>query len=399
MRPNIHRRYEATFAALPRSWTAEDRGTFLGIPSRDFRRAPQSLHVRVDRGDHVSRSTSWIDDAKHTLCYAHPPVIRSRFAQSAYWIIYRARLELCCPRPPISASLPKLPPLSPPSVEPSATRTKGGDTLATRTRPATSDQPANPKPAHAGIRWQSRRRSHAFDSTKSRPRPLVKARLAQRGSRVASWLATLAAAAVAARAPIISLVVFLVSILLLRLYKLIPASNQQLAETRRLAIRHRYFVLIEAYRSSREVYTAEHEWTYRCNLHEVASVEWVVWFHVDDLVWKVKQKYGYGPGTEVRLRLTRVREVVARYRVGSQDHEEQVLDDDRNRTDVFESEDEFLRGTTPAELVDEWDESMREAPSSRSPSPPPSPPIPSTPATEDFNPYGWFEPDVRIVEA
>ncbi|KAG9123962.1 hypothetical protein FRC07_013353 [Ceratobasidium sp. 392] len=305
--------------------------------------------IRLGRRDHASRSTSWVDGAKNTLCYAQPPVIRSRLAQSAYWIIYRARLELCRPRPPISASLSKLPPLSPPSLEPGVTRTKGGDTLATRTWPAITDQPADPEPAHAGIRWQSRRHSHVSDLARPQPRSFVKTHLVQRRSRIARWLAALTVAAAAAHVPALLLVGLLAFTLSSRIYKLLPAlkrwlaPNQQLTRTRELLVYYCYTLFIKAYHSSRRVYVRERAWRQVCNHGNVASVEWAVWFYATSLLQRIKGKHTFVP--------------------------EWVPEDSRNGTDMFESENEFLQGTTPAYWMDEWDESMREASSSRSPSP------------------------------
>ncbi|KAG9125188.1 hypothetical protein FRC07_008610 [Ceratobasidium sp. 392] len=368
----------------------------------------------------MHRFVSWIDGAKRTLCYTQPPTIKSRLAWHAYRTLYTTRLTLCRPRPPISVSLPMPCPLSPPSLTPCATRTTGGDPPVTRTRSITADYPARPEPAHTHTvsRW---RKHPKPKSMRPSSRPSLLLRLVLWESRVVSWFDIALTAADLGMAVILVVIVAILANLP-QLWPVAPTSerqprwnkstsihkrsgpndtptNQELPNptdpvtTRELLVYYKHTVRIEAYRHSSNPFRVwTDSWKLLCPYGVTASAEWGMWYYIDGLVWRFKTQRALTPDVEVRFRLVRVKKVLAQYTTGSETRKEWVLDDNYNGTDVFESEDEFLRHTTPVDFMDEWDESLRVASSSPWPSPPPSPSL------DAFDLDERFEPMVEVVE-
>ncbi|KAG9123176.1 hypothetical protein FRC07_000147 [Ceratobasidium sp. 392] len=398
--------------------------TYVVFPRRPPPYSPSrriSRTIRCGLTDRMHRFVSWIDGTKRTLCYTQPPTIKSRLAWHAYWALHRTRLQLCRPRPPISVSLPMPPPLSPPSLAPRATRTTGGDPPATRTRSMTEEHPARPEPAHTHIVGRSRK--HPTPKSAGSPsRPSLLLRLVLLESRVVSWFdATLTATDLGMAIILVMFAAILAT--RPRLWPLAPTSERQPrwnkftpthersrlddtptnqdppnpsdpVTTRELLIYYKHTMRIEVYwRSSSPFHERLHSWELLCPYAAAASAEWGMWYYIENQVWRLRKKYALTLDVEVKFRLVRVKKVCVRYTTGSETHDEWVPDDGFNGTDVFESEDEFLRHTTPVDFMDEWDESLQESSCSRSPSPPPSPTL------DPFDSDGRLEPMVEVVEA
>ncbi|KAG9083405.1 hypothetical protein FRC07_013921, partial [Ceratobasidium sp. 392] len=399
--PSSHSRLSAASQPLSSTRTSLSprHYTYVIFPRRTPPYSPVRRISRVVRRgltDRMHRFVSWIDGTKRTLCYTQPPTIKSRLAWHAYRTLYSTRLMLCRPRPPISVSLPAPPPLSPPMLALCATRTTGGDPPATRTRSMTKEHPARPEPAHTRIVGRSRKHPNTPKSVGSPPHPSFLLRLVLLESRVVSWFDITLTATDLGTA--IILVIFAAILATQpRLWPLVPTSerqspwnksapvhkcprlnnmptNQELPDpsdpvtTRELLVYYKHTMRIEVYlRSSSPFRWWIRSWDLLCPYDETASAEWGIWYYIEDQIWRFKRRYALIPGVEVKFRLVRVKKVYVQYTTGSETRKEWVSDDGFNRTDVFESEYEYLQHTTPVGFMDEWDESLREASSSRSP--------------------------------
>ncbi|KAG9096946.1 hypothetical protein FRC06_008169, partial [Ceratobasidium sp. 370] len=162
-------------------------------------------------------------------------------------------------------------------------------------------------------------------------------------------------------------------------------------------VHYRYRLVVKGYQFSKSAFELDWPWTADCAYNDRDLTEWRLWDCIDRDIWSIRIRHARAPGFRLEARVTRERKVYDWYLTIFGPRSVEVPQDDYHRTDVLQTEDEFVQAIPDLDLDlesprREWKKVVRNWLLGDPPTPLSSPP--RTPSL----PQGRFLRRVRIAD-